>query len=343
MAWIESHTSLWRHPKTMRFAKLLGVTVPQAIGHLHLLWWWALEYATDGDLSQFDTTEVATAMLWDGDEDVIMQALRQARFVDETGVIHDWEDYAGRLIEKRRTDAERLRQWRSARKQETQTQPAPLPERNADETRTYEVPYRTVPTVPDQPNRTVPEERAAAADAPPPEEATISVSEDAAPVVAVKSTRTKKTTGVGPIIDAFRDLELPAPVLIGAEPKAVMALLGFFPPGDIAECWRDFAQGHFGDNWDRDHLSFRYLANDNRMQKWQAWRDAGRPVREPHATSRRSTFPDARAYPSVANGYDLSAYDGIGHGPSTNGIGGRGALAAVAGAATDVRDRARSG
>ena len=182
------------------------------------------------------------------------------------------------------------------------------------------------------------EERAAAADAPPPEQVTSVVQERVNPVAASKSTRTKKPTGVGPIIDAFRDLELPDPVLIGSEPKAAMALLGVFPAGDIAQCWRDFSQGSWGDEWDRDHLSFRYLANENRMQKWQAWRDAGRPVREPHATSRRSPYPDARAYPSVANGYDLSAYDGIGHGPSTNGIGGRGSAGATALVAAHISD-----
>ena len=53
MAWIESHQELANHPKTKRFKRALGISTPQAIGHLHLLWWWALDYAQDGSLAAF--------------------------------------------------------------------------------------------------------------------------------------------------------------------------------------------------------------------------------------------------------------------------------------------------
>src|SRR5687767_5633894 len=53
MAWIESHQEIARHPKTRKLARLLGGSVPTAIGHLHLLWWWAVDYAEDGWLGKY--------------------------------------------------------------------------------------------------------------------------------------------------------------------------------------------------------------------------------------------------------------------------------------------------
>ena len=39
MAWIESHQEIWRHPKTKKLARLLSVSVPTAVGHLHGIWY----------------------------------------------------------------------------------------------------------------------------------------------------------------------------------------------------------------------------------------------------------------------------------------------------------------
>jgi len=45
MAWIESNQELARHPKAKKAARMLGISVPAVVGHLHFLWWWCLEYA----------------------------------------------------------------------------------------------------------------------------------------------------------------------------------------------------------------------------------------------------------------------------------------------------------
>lgn len=112
MAWIESHQELARHPKTKRLARLLGCSMPSAIGHLHLLWWWATDYAADGDLSAFPPEELADALLWDRDPQALIDGLQQARFLDGLQ-IHDWDDYAGRLAERRFANAQRMRRARS--------------------------------------------------------------------------------------------------------------------------------------------------------------------------------------------------------------------------------------
>jgi hypothetical protein len=111
MAWIESHDDLATHPKTRRAARTLGISIPTMMGHLHLLWHWCLKYADDGDLSGYDSADIADAMMWEGDPDELVEALVNCGPGDRFGflehadgaalVVHDWLDYAGKLIEKR--------------------------------------------------------------------------------------------------------------------------------------------------------------------------------------------------------------------------------------------------
>lgn len=112
MAWIESHQTLKDHPKLKRLRRRLGIPAVQAIGHLHILWWWALDFAQEGELSGYDCADIADAADWEGDAERFFEALVEAGFIDrdEAGVrLHDWWDYAGKLIERRRKDAERKR------------------------------------------------------------------------------------------------------------------------------------------------------------------------------------------------------------------------------------------
>jgi hypothetical protein len=116
MAYIESHQELDRHPKTGRAARYLGISRVTMIGHLHVLWHWALDYAADGDISRYEAEEIAEAAMWEGDPHEFLRALIEAGFVDHDGnemVLHDWGDYAGRLIELRRKDADRKREARA--------------------------------------------------------------------------------------------------------------------------------------------------------------------------------------------------------------------------------------
>lgn len=124
MAWIESHQTLGQHPKTKRLARYLEVSLPAAVGHLHYLWWWALDYAQDGDLSRYEPEDIADAVLWDGDAKAFVEALIRAGFLDQVNdklLIHDWDDYAGRLIDKRKANSERARRWREKKSNECAT------------------------------------------------------------------------------------------------------------------------------------------------------------------------------------------------------------------------------
>lgn len=119
MAWIESNQEIGRHPKTKKLARLLDISLVTAIGHLHYLWWWALDFAQDGNIGKYDEFDIAEACMWAGEHQSFVDALIQAGFVDKTesGLsIHDWFDYAGRLIIqkdiKKEKNKERVKRFR---------------------------------------------------------------------------------------------------------------------------------------------------------------------------------------------------------------------------------------
>lgn len=109
MAWVPSHQELAHHPKTLRLARSLNASIPTTIGHLHLLWHWALGMAPDGDVSKYDPEDIAVGSQWVGDPAVFVEALIKcgpggsAGFLDPDLTLHDWAEYGGRY--SRRSEA----------------------------------------------------------------------------------------------------------------------------------------------------------------------------------------------------------------------------------------------
>lgn len=114
MAWIELHQSLPGHRKTMRLRRALKISQAQAVGHLCMLWLWCLDNCPDGDLSGLDECEIAEAAGYLGrPPGAFLEALAASGFVDRDRRIHDWDQYAGKLIEKREANAQRMRDRRA--------------------------------------------------------------------------------------------------------------------------------------------------------------------------------------------------------------------------------------
>jgi len=114
VSWIESHQSLRDHPKKDQLAELLWdpmmpteVAEFATIGLLHCLWWWAIDFAEDGDLSRFTDHQLAKGCRFLGEGAYLRAALKAAGFLDEDGVLHDWHEYAGKLIQAREKDRQR--------------------------------------------------------------------------------------------------------------------------------------------------------------------------------------------------------------------------------------------
>lgn len=156
--WIESHADLGRHPKTIRLLRALGVDLPTAVGHLHLLWWWATEYADDGDLSGYSDEEIADAAHWKRDGGLFVRSLVGAGFMDEERTIHEWDLYFGKLLAERESNRKRQQEWRERHKQDKS-----VTSQSTNEDVTVTSPLCNTATVPNPtvPNPTVPKAAAA--------------------------------------------------------------------------------------------------------------------------------------------------------------------------------------
>jgi hypothetical protein len=156
MAWIESHQALGQHPKTIALAEELHCSLATAVGHLHYLWWWALDYAQDGVVRTRAQAPASRASQWRGKPEVFWQALVATGFADvvdqecQTMAIHDWSEYAGRLIGVRNKDAERKREWRRSAGR-------PGPATRTSASRPAYTTNPTQPTGPNQPDTTQPD------------------------------------------------------------------------------------------------------------------------------------------------------------------------------------------
>lgn len=129
MAWIETHQGLLTNRKTLALALDLELPDLYAASHMIALWLWTLDNAESGDLSSLSPAVIARAAQFPGDPEQFVSASIGAGFLDRDGdvlVIHDWYEYAGKLIERRKEDAERKRNMRkSSAQQRTSTDTAP--------------------------------------------------------------------------------------------------------------------------------------------------------------------------------------------------------------------------
>lgn len=154
MAWIEVHESVREHPKTYSLSELLHIEQYAAGGLVIFLWTWALTNAQDGDLSRFTPTAIARACFWTKKPDLLVGALHNAGWLDDGMKIHDWEEYAGRLIEKRAKNTARMRNARAKPVQSTCDAQVEHNDNTCSACAGATVPNPTVPN-PTQPNRTV--------------------------------------------------------------------------------------------------------------------------------------------------------------------------------------------
>ena len=151
MAWIEVHQGIFHHRKTVTLAELLRIDRLKAGAHLISLWLWALDNAPDGNLTHISNRAIATGADYSGDRDRFCTALVEAGWVDQDGDrrdLHDWLDYAGRLLEMRLANRDKVRRFRQNKANVTVTTPLPLRYSNHDVTANPTVPNRTIPPTP---------------------------------------------------------------------------------------------------------------------------------------------------------------------------------------------------
>ena len=104
MAWLEIHQTLPAHRKTLAAADALDMHPAHFMGHIITFWLWALDNVPDGNLDEVSARMIARAAQWEGDPDTLLNTLIEVGFIDQDDdglAIHDWYDYAGKLMEQR--------------------------------------------------------------------------------------------------------------------------------------------------------------------------------------------------------------------------------------------------
>ena len=85
------------HPKTIELSSQLGVCLPQAIGHLELLWAFVAQKTPRGNIGRWSDAVIAHAAQWTGDPSEFVGALIESGLLDEDEehriLIHDWADH----------------------------------------------------------------------------------------------------------------------------------------------------------------------------------------------------------------------------------------------------------
>lgn len=112
MEWIKIDVDLKHHPKTKRLARRLGASIPETMGYLFGFWSWVFRHAPNGDISNYEAWEIADAASYDGDADVFITAMHEAKFIDDDNNVHEWMDFNGALYEYRQKEKERLKAYR---------------------------------------------------------------------------------------------------------------------------------------------------------------------------------------------------------------------------------------
>ncbi len=148
MAWIELHQELREHKKLFACADELEISRIEMLGRLVCIWLWALDNAQSGNLSGISNKTIARICDWpEKKADRLVNALTDTGWLDKEGdslLIHDWLEYAGKLMERREKD--RIRKQKG---KETKGNSCGIPaeqQRNSCATVQYRtVPYSTVP------------------------------------------------------------------------------------------------------------------------------------------------------------------------------------------------------
>lgn len=97
------------HRKTRNLARILGIEQTYALGVLEALWHLAAAQRPRGDVGSLSNQDIADELYFRGDADVLVQALIDAKWLDENSehrlLVHDWaehcDDYVHRLLARR--------------------------------------------------------------------------------------------------------------------------------------------------------------------------------------------------------------------------------------------------
>ncbi len=113
--WIELHDTLLDHRKVKRLSRAVTRQAVTVRGHLVTLWLNVLRHAPDGNLIDWEPSDIEDYAEWDGPPGAFVDALIACGFLvhgkDEAIAVNDWTEYATHLkaAERKRKERERKR------------------------------------------------------------------------------------------------------------------------------------------------------------------------------------------------------------------------------------------
>lgn len=279
MAWIELHQAVWTHRKTFELASLLDLDETYAAAHVIRLWSWALDNAPDGNLSGLSDRAIAYGAGWRGEVGIFLGALVDAGWLDDDRRIHDWEEYAGRLVERRQENARRARIARATRRGD------------APNGRPHNVAHTSTARVHDVgglPDRTGPDRTIPPSPQPPPQAEGEAVGAEPAVVMpsptvrpVPKPSRSGRIAKLGRRVDQVERLVQAAGVPVAVTPADATEVNACdADPSLIAEAYVAAYRGAWdpgGSGWLRGSLSLRVVVG--RLAGYQAVREHPPPAR----------------------------------------------------------------
>lgn len=117
MAWIESHQKLKDDPRLFDVMAGMNWTKAEAIGRLHMFWWWCVDHAETGDLRSFNDTHLALAVELNPSEGAAFKAaMVKAGFIEKEPYfrLHNWWRFTGRFLQARYKNKDQNR-WQNVR------------------------------------------------------------------------------------------------------------------------------------------------------------------------------------------------------------------------------------
>ncbi|HJB57944.1 MAG TPA: hypothetical protein H9714_10375 [Candidatus Flavonifractor intestinipullorum] len=113
-SWFGVGCNIYTHPKVLGLARELKLDVDAAVGKLGRLYAWAAQNGNEtGEISYLPPEEIAAIMRWKKRPQTLLAALEAQGLLErqESGLfIHDWEEYNGAFLRKKRRDRERKKE-----------------------------------------------------------------------------------------------------------------------------------------------------------------------------------------------------------------------------------------
>ncbi len=144
MAWIESHQKLLTDPKLFELCASMGWNKAEAIGRLHMFWWWCVDHAETGDLRLYNDCHLALAVELNAEQGKeFVEAMVKAGFIERMPYfrIVNWWKFTGKFLQSRYSQDPK--KWKKIAK-------------NFDDKKSIRLAYanKGTPNIPNQPNLT---------------------------------------------------------------------------------------------------------------------------------------------------------------------------------------------